>query len=41
MTGFVKKVNRSYFAMKLGDQDKSWSPHVACKTCVEGLTNRC
>jgi len=23
--------------MKVGDQDKSFAPHIACNTCVEGL----
>ena len=23
--------------MKLGDQDKSWAPHIVCKTCLEHL----
>lgn len=39
ITEFVQKAYRAYFGMKLGDQEKSWAPHVACKTCVEGLRN--
>ncbi|QQP52342.1 Uncharacterized protein FKW44_004467 [Caligus rogercresseyi] len=27
----------AYFKVKLGDQDKSWAPHMVCKTCVEYL----
>lgn len=41
ITGFVQKAYRAYFGIKLGDQDKSWAPHVVCKTCVEGLRNWC
>jgi len=26
-----------YFHCKIGDQDKSWAPHFACKPCVENL----
>ena len=34
---FVKKLYFSYFQLKVGDQDKSLAPHIACNTCVEGL----
>jgi hypothetical protein len=34
---FVKKRYFSYFQLKVGDQDKSFVPHIACNTCVEGL----
>jgi hypothetical protein len=34
---FVKKVYFSNFQLKVGDQDKSFAPHNACNTCVEGL----
>ena len=27
----------AYFGIKLGDQDKSFAPHMCCKTCVENL----
>ena len=27
----------AYFGIKLGDQDKPWTPHVVCKTYVESL----
>ncbi|KAI6652496.1 hypothetical protein LOD99_7510 [Oopsacas minuta] len=27
----------AYFGIKLGDQDKSWSPHKVCKYCTETL----
>jgi hypothetical protein len=34
---FVKKLYFSYFQLKVGDQDKSFAPPIACNTCVEGL----
>ncbi|GFT77789.1 uncharacterized protein TNCV_8051 [Trichonephila clavipes] len=34
---FVQKVYFAYFGIKLGDQDKSWAPHVVCSVCVEEL----
>jgi hypothetical protein len=37
INSFVKKLYFSYFQLKVGDQDKSFAPHIACKTCVEGL----
>ena len=37
ITNFVKQAYLAYFGMKLGDQDKSWAPHIVCKTCVENL----
>ena len=33
----TKKAYQAYFGMKLGDQDKSWSPHKVCKYCTETL----
>ena len=27
-----------YFDCKIGDQDKSWAPHICCKLCYNGLT---
>ncbi|GFW58762.1 uncharacterized protein TNCV_379451 [Trichonephila clavipes] len=33
----IGKVYFGYFGIKLGDQDKSWVPHVACSVCVEEL----
>ncbi|GFW13598.1 uncharacterized protein TNCV_1210641 [Trichonephila clavipes] len=32
-----RKVYFAYFGIKLGDQDKSWVPHVVCSVCVEEL----
>jgi hypothetical protein len=37
ITDFVKKVYYVYFKVKLGYQDKWWSPHKVCRYCVEGL----
>ena len=37
ITEFVKRAYKVYFGMKLGDHDKSWAPHIVCKTCVESL----
>ena len=37
ITDFVRRAYKAYFDMKLGDQDKSWAPHIVCKTCVESL----
>ena len=34
---FAKKAYLGYVQVKLGDQDKSWAPHKAYKTCVETL----
>jgi hypothetical protein len=33
----IRKVYYAYFGVKLGDQDKSWTPHKVCQVCVEGL----
>ena len=30
-------LQRAYFGVKVGDQDKQWAPYIACKTCVEHL----
>ena len=32
---FVKKAYHSYFAVKLGNQDKPFTPHFCCKMCGE------
>jgi hypothetical protein len=31
---FVRKVCYAYFGVKLGDQDKSWSPHKVYMLCL-------
>ena len=28
-----------YFKCKIGDQDKSWAPHICCNSCYDGLVN--
>ena len=33
----MKRVYFTYFGVRVGDQDKQWAPHIACKTCVEHL----
>ncbi|GFV20683.1 uncharacterized protein TNCV_777281 [Trichonephila clavipes] len=33
----VQKVYFAYFGINLGDQDKSWAPHVVCSVCIEEL----
>ena len=35
--GIRQKAYLSYFGVKLGDQDKPWAPHLACRSCVEHL----
>ena len=37
ITSFVKKIYHAYYAMKRGDQDKSFGPPICSKTCVENL----
>ncbi|GFV59594.1 uncharacterized protein TNCV_4259871 [Trichonephila clavipes] len=37
ISNFVQKVYFAYFGVKLGDQDKSWAPHVVCSVCIEEL----
>ena len=34
---FTKRNYKAYFGIKLGDQDKSWTPHKVCKQCTETL----
>lgn len=37
ITSFIKKCYSAYFGCHLGDQEKPWAPHVACKSCIESL----
>ena len=37
-TQLIKKCYHLYFGCKVGDQDKSWAPHICCATCVTLLT---
>ena len=34
---FYRRAYHAYFQVKLGDQDKSWAPHIVCKTCKEQI----
>ena len=34
---FVDNLYHAYLGTKLGDRDKSWFPHIVCKTCPEHL----
>ena len=37
ISDFVKRAYLAYFGMPLGDQDKSWAPHVVCSFCYSSL----
>jgi len=37
ITAIVKKGCHLYFGCKIGDQDKSWAPHVCCNRCATNL----
>ena len=37
VTKSVQNVYYAYFGIKLGDQDKTWSPHKVCHSCVKSL----
>jgi hypothetical protein len=39
ITSLVKTAYFAYFGIKLGDQDKLWSPHTVCSVSVEDLRN--
>ena len=38
ITSHIKKIYDTYFDCCLGDQDKSWVPHVCCVRCVKTLS---
>ena len=38
MTSLLRTTYFPYFDCKIGDQDKSWAPHICCKPCYNGLT---
>ena len=40
ITVFIQKACHSYFGVKLGGQDKSWTPHRICASCVSILILR-
>ncbi|CAI9616281.1 unnamed protein product [Staurois parvus] len=37
ITGMIKKAYNLYFGCKIGDQDKSWAPHICCNSCGMAL----
>ena len=37
ISDFMKRAYLAYFGMPLGDQDKSWAPHVVCSFCYSSL----
>ena len=38
ITSLLRTAYFHYFDCKIGDQDKSWAPHICCKPCYNGLT---
>jgi hypothetical protein len=40
ITPIIRKAHNLYFGCKIGDQDKSWAPHICCNSCVTNLRNR-
>ncbi|XP_073533089.1 uncharacterized protein [Phyllobates terribilis] len=38
MTTMIRKAYNLYFGCRIGDQDKSWAPHICCNTCASHLT---
>ncbi|XP_076066912.1 uncharacterized protein LOC143040106 [Oratosquilla oratoria] len=38
LTQCVKKLYELYFGCKVGDQDKSWAPHICCVRCTSSLS---
>jgi len=37
ITNELMKIYKLYFGCPLGDQDKSWAPHIICTSCSSGL----
>ena len=37
ITALVRKAYHLYFGCKIGDQDRSWAPHICCNTCATNL----
>ena len=37
LTFMIKKAYHLYFGCKVGDQDKSWAPHICCNSCATNL----
>ena len=38
ISAIVKKAYHLYFGCEIGDQDKSWAPHICCITCGTDLS---
>ena len=38
ITATVKKAYHLYFGCKMGDQYKSWAPHMCCRKCAKNLS---
>ena len=38
ITSLLRTAYFHYFDCKIGDQDKSWAPHIRCKPCYNGPT---
>ena len=38
ITSLLRTAYFHYFDSKIGDQDKSWTPHICCKPCYYGIT---
>jgi len=38
ITAIVKKAYHLYFGCTIGDQDKSWAPHICCRNCAANLS---
>ena len=37
ITSLFRTAYFHYFDCKIGNQDKSWAPHICCKPCYNGL----
>lgn len=37
ITKVIKTAYSLYFGCRIGDQDKSWAPHICCNTCAANL----
>ena len=37
ITSFLRRANKAYFGLALGDQDKKWAPRIVCHKCEEML----
>jgi hypothetical protein len=37
ITPIIRKAYHLHFGSQIGDQDKSWAPHICCNTCAANL----